>query len=257
MVTKARRPTRRPLVVAHRGGSPADVDNSLAAFQHALAIGADLIECDLRRASDGTIVLYHDERIGGERVSSLTVQELRRRIPTLLTFDDLLMLTTGTSAAHRLTLDLKERGIEQELIPILEQRPDVLSRVLISTVHTSSLRRLAERFPNLRLALSRGHLMGSLPDGFSGLVARILRPLFPIWLAPQLRWCRAGAVALHHALIDKRTVARYRGMGYRVYAWTVDDGSAVERLAEAGVDLVATNVPQDILGFLGRLPETK
>lgn len=256
MVTSANPPQGRPLVVAHRGGSPTDVENSLASFQHALAIGADLIECDLRLSSDGSIVLYHDERIDGVKVSSLTVRELQMRVPTLVTLDDLLMLTAGQGVTSRLVLDLKERGIDRALISILERRPDIVRNVLVSTVHTASLRRLSTRFPELRLALSRGHLIAWLPvPRIRRIVARALRRVFPIWLAPQLRWCGAGTVAIHHRLIDEMTVDRYRKLGLRVYAWTVDDRLEAERVAGYGVDFIATNEPWEILGRFGRWPE--
>lgn len=238
---------KRPLIVAHRGGSPADVDNSMAAFEHALAIGADLIECDLRRSAEGTIVLWHDASVDGRRISNMTVTELRSAIPTLLTLDDLFMRVTSAGTSGRLVLDLKERGVERALIPILEQRPDLVSNVLISTVHTTSLRRLSHRFPDIRLALSRGHLVSSLePTGLHNVVALLLRPLFPFWLSGQVRWCGATAVAMQHLLVDAVAVTRYHRLGCRAYCWTVDDRATAQRLADAGVDMIATNVPGEL-----------
>lgn len=225
----------------------------MAAFEHAIAIGADLIECDLRRSADGVIVLYHDERIEGDRLRSLTYAEIRRRIPTLLTLDDLLMLVASRPGNVRIVLDLKERGIEQDLIPVLEPRPDLTQNVLISTVHTTSLRRLSRRFPGIRLALSRGHLVSSIPVlRLQQVAARLLRPLYPFWLAPQLRWCGAGAVALQYRLLSARLVARYRNLGVRVYAWTVDDPETASRVADYGVDMIASNEPWELLGLFGR-----
>jgi glycerophosphoryl diester phosphodiesterase len=253
VVTIARPPSSPPLIVAHRGGAPGDVENSLAAFEHAMAIGVDLIECDLRRSSDGVIVLFHDERVNGERVRSLTARELRKRIPTLLTLDDLLMLVAGRTAQTRLVLDLKERGIEDDLIPVLEQRPDVVRSVMISTVHMLSVRRLADRFPGLRLALSRGHLVSGVPiAGIGSLLARISRPVYPLWMAWQMRWCSAQTVALQHRLIDAVTVRRFHRIGYRVYAWTIDDLATAEDLAGAGVDFIASNEPWELMGRFGR-----
>lgn len=256
MVTTARPPDSPPLVVAHRGGAPGDVENSLSAFEHAIAVGADLIECDLRRSAEGVIVLYHDERIEGDAVRSLTVKDLRSRVPSLLTLDDLLMLAAGGPAAYRLVLDLKERGIEQDLIPILEQRPDVVRNVLVSSVHTRSLRRLADRFPDIRLALSRGHLVSGIPfEPLGRLVARLSRPLYPAWMLFQMRWCRAQVVAVQHWLLDRAAMERFHRMGYRVYAWTVDAIPDAERLAGDGVDYIASNEPWELMSRFGRHPE--
>lgn len=255
MVRTARPPSSTPLIVAHRGGAPGDVENSLSAFEHAIAIGADLIECDLRRSSDGIIILYHDERVAGRKVRSQTFHELRSHIPTLLTLDDLLMLIAARPQNVRIVLDLKERGIERDLTPVLEQRPDLVNRVLVSTVHTTSLRRLAVRFPGIRLALSRGHLISSLPAvSVRSLAAHLLKPVYPLWCLPQLRWSRAGAIALQYHLLSAGTVARFHGLGYRVYAWTMDDPESAGQMAEAGVDMIASNEPWELLGLLDRHP---
>ena len=244
---------RRPLIVAHRGGSPDDVDNSLAAFEHALVVGADLIECDLRRSAEGTIVLYHDASVAGRKLSSLTVPEIRAIIPTLLTLEELLDRLVDAGPTGRLVLDLKERGIERLLIPLLEERPGLVPNVLVSTVHSMSLRRLSQRYPEMRLALSRGHLISSpRPRGLQGIMAKMLRPVFPVWLSLQLRWCRATAVAMQYHLIDPTAVQRYHRLGCRAYCWTVDDCSTAQRMADAGVDMIATNVPRELLRCLGR-----
>ncbi|MHB1712143.1 MAG: glycerophosphodiester phosphodiesterase family protein [Acidimicrobiales bacterium] len=56
-----------PLVLAHRGawsaevyGVPGRPQNSLEAIEAALALGADGVEIDVRRTSDGELVLAHD-----------------------------------------------------------------------------------------------------------------------------------------------------------------------------------------------------
>jgi glycerophosphoryl diester phosphodiesterase len=253
VVTTARPPSSPPLIVAHRGGAPGDVENSRAAFEHAITIGADLIECDLRRTSDNVIVLYHDERIDGLKVRSQTFSELRKSMPEIMTLDDLLMLVASQRAPVRVVLDLKERGLELSLIPVLEQRPDIVQRVLVSTVHTRSLRRLAQRFPGLRLALSRGHLIGAFPHpALRRLVASALRHIYPLWMIPQLRWSKAGAAAMQHLLLTPPVIARFHRLGIRVYAWTVDDLPTAEALAAAGVEMIASNQPWELLGLLGR-----
>ena len=55
------------LVVAHRGSSAAHAEHTLAAYELALAEGADSLECDVRLTRDGHLVCVHDRRI--DRVS--------------------------------------------------------------------------------------------------------------------------------------------------------------------------------------------
>jgi len=66
------RPSRpATLVVAHRGHSAAAAENSVAALEQAIAVGADIVECDVRIAGDGVLVASHDadlKRLAGRAV---------------------------------------------------------------------------------------------------------------------------------------------------------------------------------------------
>ena len=46
----------RPLVFAHRGGSALAPENTIAAFDHGLALGADGLELDVHLSRDGVVV---------------------------------------------------------------------------------------------------------------------------------------------------------------------------------------------------------
>jgi len=49
-----------PLIVAHRGGAALAPENTLAAFQNALQIGVDMVECDVHLTKDGEVIVMHD-----------------------------------------------------------------------------------------------------------------------------------------------------------------------------------------------------
>jgi len=49
-----------PIVFGHRGASGEVPENTLPAFQRALAQGADVIETDVHRSRDGQVVIAHD-----------------------------------------------------------------------------------------------------------------------------------------------------------------------------------------------------
>src|SRR5262245_25312629 len=73
----------RPLVFAHRGSSFHLPEHTLAAYQRALAEGADGLECDVRLTRDGHLVCLHDRRLertsnGRGIVSEQTLEELNR-----------------------------------------------------------------------------------------------------------------------------------------------------------------------------------
>lgn len=81
----------KPLNIAHRGGAGLKPENTLAAFRHAVTIGADGAELDVHLSRDGEIVVFHDYRLkpgicrlNGRwigkptpRIKDLTLSELR------------------------------------------------------------------------------------------------------------------------------------------------------------------------------------
>ncbi|MSP48752.1 MAG: hypothetical protein EXQ95_05425 [Alphaproteobacteria bacterium] len=95
------------LVIAHRGFSAAHVENSLEAFEAAIAAGADAIETDVRLSRDGVPVCSHDpdlKRLRGrsESVADLDAAELERE--GVLTLSTVLMAARGRI---KVMLDLK------------------------------------------------------------------------------------------------------------------------------------------------------
>jgi glycerophosphoryl diester phosphodiesterase len=70
-------------VIAHRGGAGLRPENTIAAFAHAVAIGADVLEMDVQPTADGAIVVIHDATVdrttnGRGRVDSFTLAELSK-----------------------------------------------------------------------------------------------------------------------------------------------------------------------------------
>ena len=70
------------LVIAHRGASgraapSAPAENTLEAFEAAIALGADMIELDVRRTRDGHLVVFHDARVKTVPTGSLPYEALK------------------------------------------------------------------------------------------------------------------------------------------------------------------------------------
>src|SRR3546814_11090738 len=72
------------LVLAHRGASVAFAENTMAAFEGAIAMGADGVELDVRRTGDMALAVHHDEVLADERVIVDTRRAgLPPRVPSL------------------------------------------------------------------------------------------------------------------------------------------------------------------------------
>ena len=124
--------TDRPVLnIAHRGGiSDGYPENTLAAFQRAMAVGADVIELDLRGTKDGQLVILHDVTLdrttdGTGLVSNFTLEELKKlnaggkeQIPT---YEEVLQLVANTGT--KLLLDIKTSSLleKREIVRLTEK----------------------------------------------------------------------------------------------------------------------------------------
>jgi glycerophosphoryl diester phosphodiesterase len=131
--------TTATLVCAHRGASARLPDNSLAAFEEAIAVGADMIEADVR-LTGSTLVLSHDRVPAGY---------------TPVRLDDLVHLAAGRIA---LDLELKEAGYEEGVLQAVEPRPPGL---ILTSFLPSALATLRELDPDV----TTGLLIGPGDDG--------------------------------------------------------------------------------------------
>ena len=52
------------ILSAHRGGSAERVENTIAAFKHAVSLDMNLLELDVHLSKDGEVVIAHDETLG-------------------------------------------------------------------------------------------------------------------------------------------------------------------------------------------------
>ncbi|NDA82833.1 MAG: glycerophosphodiester phosphodiesterase [Actinobacteria bacterium] len=89
-------------IYAHRGFSYKYKEATLAAYQGAIDVGADGLECDVRLTKDNVPVCFHDrttKRISGvnRRVAKLTLAQLRE-ITDVLTLEELLDLARRTKS---------------------------------------------------------------------------------------------------------------------------------------------------------------
>jgi len=122
-------------IVAHRGASAEAPENTLAAFARAIEVGADMIEFDVRRASDGKLVISHDP-----------VRDPGPDVPTL---EDTLKLTQGRI---HLDVELKEPDCERDTIDLL-LRYFPLSDFCITSFLAPTLRATRAIHPGIRTGL--------------------------------------------------------------------------------------------------------
>lgn len=232
-----------PLVSAHRGGAGDDrsAQNTLAAFETAIAAGCDYVEFDVRLTADATPVIFHDamiddgavrRAIAGHRADEFTPT-------TLLLLDDVLELVAGRVRAH---VDLKVPGHEVEVVERAVSRLGV-DDVIVTTTEDASVRRLVawsrENAPGLLVGLSSGRRTWPGHRWARRLVW--LEAAFP---RTRIRLSRANLVVAHKSIArwSLRSYARRRGLPLLV--WTVDEPAELRRwMNDPAVWMVTTNHP--------------
>lgn len=114
---------------AHRGASAHAPENTIAAFQLALKLGATGLESDVWMTADGVAVLDHDGEIRSGRLRKAPLGQFRRdqlpdHIPTLLE----LFAACGTD--YHLSLDLKDHESGPAVIELVaDHAPSLLPRL--------------------------------------------------------------------------------------------------------------------------------
>jgi glycerophosphoryl diester phosphodiesterase len=207
-------------VIAHRGASADEKENTLPAFERAIAAESDFVEFDVQVSADGELVVFHDLDL--DRLTPLR-GPLRRRplgelrevgIPTL---EEVMELTRGRV------------GVMAELKSAhLYRRHDVVRRTLaligpddaIVSFERRCLLEALEIRPSLRVLQHVGY-------GVS------------IRAASAYAW----AVGFHDKRVTARGIARARALGLETTVYTVNDAARMRHLAELGVSGIFTDRP--------------
>lgn len=141
------------MIIAHRGAcNGGDKENSLKAFENAIAIGVDMIEFDVRKTRDEVFIIHHEKTLSNKLISKLSYSEvltMDRSIPTL---EETLILTKGRV---KLDVELKEEGDEKQIVEKILSHFDERDFV-ITSFKKSSLTKIKRNYPYIRVGLILG-----------------------------------------------------------------------------------------------------
>jgi glycerophosphoryl diester phosphodiesterase len=246
-----------PTVIGHRGASGELPENTLPAFERAVAEGAAILESDVHVTRDGALVLIHDDRLerttdGRGRVREHTLAELRGldaghhfssdggstfpfrgrgfRIPTL---EELLEAFPD----RHLNLELKERlPALIEGTAELVQRRGCEERVLLAAAED-------EIMADLRAYLARSGVATAVGASAGDVLAFVRaalegRPPPPGPMALQVPPDVAG-----RPLVTAEFVAHAHAHELVVHVWTVNEPAEMHRLLDLGVDGLMSDFP--------------
>jgi glycerophosphoryl diester phosphodiesterase len=234
----------RPTIFAHRGASAHAPENTLAAFELALAQGADGIELDAKLSADGHVVIIHDATVDRTtdrqgRVKDMSLAELRsldaggffadqyrgEKVPTLEEVFEALGKRMFVNV--ELTNYSTPGDYLVESVCMLVKKCGLQKQVLFSSFFASNLSKARRLLPEV----PRGLL------AFNGLLGA--------W-ARSFGFAFGRYQALHPNLKDvtPQQVQRVHRLKRRVHVWTVNTAEDMRRLFNWDVDAIFTDDPQ-------------
>jgi glycerophosphoryl diester phosphodiesterase len=246
----------RPLIYAHRGGAALRPENTLAAFDNGLALGADGLELDVHLSRDGVVVVHHDPTLErttsgsgavrlktaaelaaldagyrfvaadrkdaaefpfrGRGIGVPTLREVLARYPVPLIIE----LKTPEAALARATVD--------EL-----RAANALERVALGSFYGQALAAARAYEPRLASGAAREETRWALYK--SWVHWPLGRTAFSEFQVPE----RSGRTTI----VTPRFVAHAHRAGIPVKVWTVNARADVARLLSWGVDAIITDRP--------------
>ncbi|WP_165972440.1 glycerophosphodiester phosphodiesterase [Paenibacillus piri] len=226
--------------IAHRGASQYAPENTMAAFYKSLEMGANGLETDLRKSKDGVIILHHDEQLerttnGTGRPSDYTWKQLQMldagswfsemyRGERLVSFDTFLYVFGGKPI--HLALEMKESGIENEVIQILKEHEELMEKVTITSFDFEILQTIRQRHDSVRL----GHLVRQWDEEH----LKRLQEIGVIQICPPAETVTPEGVRL------------LKQHGFEVRAWKVVNESMMKHCLRSGVDGMTINYPDKL-----------
>ena len=246
------RPGRETLlVIAHRGSSGTAPENTMAAFQRAVAAGADLIELDTRLTKDGVLAVLHDRTLnrttdGKGRIRSMTTAALAmvdagswygqpfrgERVPLLKDVLTAIPPHVGINIEVKTDGDVRKALFEDRLLSLLE-RSGKGRKIIVSSFDHRFLGRLHHNAPGM----VTGALHRAIVDG-SRKPSAISRRL-----GTRAFICSLGQ-------LRKRSVRDAHDHGIIVAVYGVNTLRHLARAQRFDVDAIVTDYPELIIRAL-------
>ena len=239
-------------MVAHRGASAVVAENTLLAFETAIAAGADVVEFDVRITRDGVAVVMHDPDVarttdGHGLVRDLTLAQVKAlrilsrdagaaEVPTL---EETLRCCSG-----RVAVDVEIKNIPGE--PDFDAEGEVAVEATLRALEDVAFSGmvLISSFNPFSIARSRA-LAPDVPTGLltdrdveAGAAAEYAHAEGHPWVLPFFRQVQESGAGLAEDV---------HAFGMLLGTWITDDPAVAVALMRVGVDAVATNDPASVV----------
>ena len=228
----------KPLMIAHRGASGLEIENTVAAFVAAGNRSYFGIETDTHVTADGKFIIYHDNTTGRLSDIDLTVDLTDYDILRSVKLND----THGTDVRHdmhpanvdeylsicrkyekKAVLELKNAMPKEKVSELCDmiERSGWLDETIFISFHMENLIFVREKLPSQKIQFLCEKADDVLLEELSA---------------------HKMDIDIRHTFVTNDFVEKCHSRGIRVNCWTVDDPADAEALARCGVDFITSNI---------------
>jgi len=250
------------MVVAHRGGAALAPENTLSAFENALKIGVDMVECDVHLSKDGELVVMHDPDVsrttnGTGQISQMTLAEIKKLNaaakfsggawpaqppPTLGELLDLIKGKADIQIEIKLAAgNARYPGIEKKVADALAAR-GMTDQAIVISFDFPTLKDTKSVDPRLKTGalVTAQWMTGRMTKSPDEIVGEVVQATGADYFMPTSGSVTQALVQATHA------------KGIKLATWTVDATAEMKRLAGWGVDGITSNKPDGLKQALGK-----
>ncbi len=226
--------------IAHRGAANFAPENTQSAFQKALELGADFLECDVHLSKDGELIIMHDDKVdrttnGTGYVKNFTLAELKKLDAgkkfhasfageQIMTLDELIDEFYGKVG---LLIEIKKPtmypGIEEKVVALLSEYKN-LNGIIIQSFDIESMRRMNTLLPEVEVAL---------------LMQPTIYNLSPQKIIDLTSF--ATYINFNVSYVNKRVINQIHNQGGKVLVWSTKNQGRVDRAYQYDVDGIITD----------------
>lgn len=219
-------------IIAHRGYTTGNVENTISGLVSAASAGADLIEIDIQQTADGEFVVFHDRtlrRLTGKNgaIANMTLGELKTLTihangfnDKISSLDDFIEVAKALDVA--LLIELKVHGKETEdVLPKLVEKLKVYKVLDTHYVQSSDLQMMAQLkklAPNLRVGI-----------------------VYALNIGPMVE--TVDFISLEESWITDQLIAELKQQKMDLFVWTLNKDHSLQEFIEKNVNGVITDLP--------------
>lgn len=222
---------------AHRGGAALAPENTIAAFDNGLALGADGIELDVRLSRDGIVVVHHDATV--DRTTRLVGAVAQRSADELASANvPTLRSVIERYAGARIIIEMKlnSPAFARAVVDVVRAAAAV-DRVCLGAFGFRVLREVRSLEPAIATSASREEVRWALYRSWCRWP--LSRASYSAYQVPEF----AGATRV----VSPRFIDNAHRAGLAVQIWTIDGTDDARRLIEWGADALITDRPDVIV----------